>query len=644
MCTRGLVLILVETVASVVQAAGEPEPFSPQTELVSINRFGTNSGNGDSHSSNRLPALSGNGRFVAFVSSASDLVATDTNGGSRNCPNSCGDVFVRDVQTGTTTLVSANLAGTDSGDGGSGQVGPSISRNGRFVAFMSEAHDLVANDNNDSSDVFVRDLQTRKTTLVSANRSGTNGGNDGSIDPVITSDGRFVVFVSSASDLVASDTNGRSDVFVRDLQRGTTRLVSTNLAGTDSGRGDSGLYSFAISSNGRFVAFVSDARDLTATPLTSECIHFSSDPAPLYCGDNVFVRDLQAGKTTLVSMNLAGTSTANCLSLLSALSANGRFVAFTSFASDLVATDTNEDFDLFVRDLQTGVTSLVTVNFDGTDSANIRRGQTGYPPSPAAFSADGRLVAFESSMSDLVARDTNDADDVFVRDLVTGTTTLASVNREGTDAARPPTECRPEQGGCVFRPFGSGGPTISADGLFVAFGSSASDLVGTDSNGNFDVFVRDLRARSTRLVSVNRAGSDSGNSGSFTQNISADGHVVAFVSDASDLVAADTNGRIDVFVRPAEGAITFARFEPMANIDLSPVQGKDRFEMFAAVTLGADSDGIPSVIEPVTIQVGTFSTTIPANAFQLKDGKFTFIGRIRGVKVYAQFHQIKGRN
>ena len=391
------------------------------------------------------------------------------------------------------------------------------------MAFESDASDLVATDTNGEFDVFVRDLKTGTTTLVSVNRAGTNSGNSLSSNPVLSADGRFVAFRSQASDLVATDTNGEFDIFVRDLKTGTTTLVSVNQAGTDSGNGISSE-GYRFSENGRFVGFVSGASDLVATDTNGTV--------------DVFVRDLKRRTTTLVSVNQAGTDSGNEFSggvEAPTLSADGRFVAFRSLASDLVATDTNGATDVFVRDLKTGTTTLVSVNRAGTNSGN------GFSES-SVLSADGRFVAFRSLASDLVATDTNGQQDVFVRDLKRRTTTLVSVNQAGTDSGNG----------------GSRGSALSEDGRFVAFKSDASDLVATDTNGATDVFVRDLKRRTTTLVSVNQAGTDSGNGGSGPPDIfsegtpflSANGRIVAFESDASDLVTTDTNGQQDVFVRP----------------------------------------------------------------------------------------------
>ncbi|NJP10565.1 MAG: hypothetical protein HC866_14685 [Leptolyngbyaceae cyanobacterium RU_5_1] len=224
--------------------------------------------------------ISDDGRYVAFLSRANDRVANDTNGTTQ-------DVFVRDLVTGTTTLVSVNSSGTGSGDRLS--TSPAISGNGRYITFSSAASNLVANDTNNTSDVFVRDLVTGTTTLVSANTSGTGSGDRGSSVFEISDDGRYVLFSSTASNLVSNDTNGNAlDWFVRDLQLGTTTLVSINHANTGSGN-NSGSFrrageSAVISGNGRYVAFGSFVSDLVATDTNGNV--------------DVFVRDLVAGTTT----------------------------------------------------------------------------------------------------------------------------------------------------------------------------------------------------------------------------------------------------------------------------------------------------------------------------------------------------------
>lgn len=470
-------------------------------ELVSVNKDGNDSGNYNSF----WPVISADGRFVAFHSYAEDLVANDSNGTQ--------DVFVRDLHTRTTILISSNKDGTGAGNRESNY--PIISADGRFIAFTSFASDLTPADTNQIQDVFVRNLQSGSTALVSINREGTASANSLSEFPVISSDGRFVAFVSYASDLATTDTNYVEDVYVRDLLNGITTLVSINKDGTNSGNNTSSLPK--ISADGRFVVFASGADDLVETD--------NNDT-----GD-VFVRDLKSGTTSLVSLNANGTAAGNGFSYEPMISADGRFVAFSSYADDLVTADTNGNSDVFVRDLQNGATTLVSVDRDGTDSGNNQS----YKP---AISPDGRFVAFISDSNNLVALDTYGLNNYFVRDLQSQTTTLVSVNKNGTGSQN----------------FYPSEPVISSDGRFVAFSSNADDLVATDTNNLPDVFLRDLQSGTTTLLSVNKDGTDSGNDISITPVISADGRFVAFPSYASDLVGTDTNGNTDVFVFDASQA------------------------------------------------------------------------------------------
>ena len=538
-CRLGLAVVLTLTAASSAPAVTPLQTFTPLTQLVSINSGGTDSGNGGSFG--RL--ISADGRFVAFNSFASDLVPTG-NSAIHN-----DNVFVRDLQARQTMLVSINVDGTGSGNNNSDALDrDAMSPDGRFVVFESYASDLVANDTNGHSDVFMRNLQTGITTLVSVNRLGTGSGNGGSFLPVISANGRFVAFVSYATDLVENETYHSGEVFVRDLQTGTTTLVTVNRLGTGTALSPLGFCTESfpcitsppyISGDGRFVLFQSEVSDLVANDTNG-----TSD---------IFVRDLQAGTTSLVSINRFGTDSGNGGSFWdpigsgNALSADGRYVTFESNASDLVSASDNNGVrqDVFVRDLQAGTTSLVSINRFGTG--------TGDSESKApAISANGRFVAFFSEANDLVANDPERVllpnGDVFVRDLQVGTTTLVSINRFGTSSGN--------NGPSLAS---AAAPAISADGRFVAFMDNARDLVSNDTNGIADVFVRDLQTGTTTLMSVNRTGMNGGNGGSAindppTPVISADGRFVAFDSFASDLVANDTNGTLDVFVRPVVAA------------------------------------------------------------------------------------------
>src|SRR5437870_1569323 len=343
----------------------------------------------------------------------------------------------RSADAQTTERVSVASGGTE-GNGAS--LSSALSADGRFVAFVSAATDLVAADTNGVSDVFVHDRQTGATERVSVASGGAQGnGSSGLIGfafpPALSADGRFIAFVSSATSLVAGDTNGATDVFVHDRQTGTTERVSVASGGGTQGTGDSGGF-FA------FPALSADGR----------LVAFQSDATNLVAGDtngatDVFVHDRQTGTTERVSVSAGGTE-GNGFSAGPVLSADGRFVAFHDTATNLVAGDTNGATDVFVHDRQTGTTERVSVASDGTQG-------NGFSAGPA-LSADGGLVAFHGTATNLVAGDTNGATDVFVHDRQTGTTERVSVASDGTQGNGP-----------------SAGAALSADGGLVAFHGTA---------------------------------------------------------------------------------------------------------------------------------------------------------------------------
>ncbi len=352
---------------------------------------------------------------------------------------------------------------------------------------------------------------------VRASVGATGLGADGrSFSPAVSASGRFVSFASLATNLVSGDTNATYDVFVRDLRAGTTERVSVD-SGEAEGNGASGDGS-ALSADGRYVAFYSFASNLT-TPDTNG-VH------------DVFVRDRVDGTTECVSLDSFGVP-GNGSSVACSLSADGRFVAFLSAASNLVALDTNGVQDVFVRDRLSGTTARVSVDSSGVQgnghAVQVR------------ISADGRHVAFTSLASNHVPSDTNGVPDVFVHDRVTGVTERVSVSSTGAQASGEAAEGAP-----------------SADGRYVAFYSSAANLVALDTNGVGDIFVRDRLTGTTARVSIDSSG---GQAGAFSSwpTISNDGRCVAFESLADDLVSGDTNGTWDVFVHDrASGATTRA--------------------------------------------------------------------------------------
>jgi Tol biopolymer transport system component len=334
--------------------------------------------------------MSGDGRLVAFDSLATNLDPADTEGD--------WDVFVRDLQTTSTTLVS-RASGAGGASGNRASVGGAISADGRFVAFASSSSNLSADDQDTTPDVFVRDLQTNTTTLVSR-ASGINGaeGDGSSAAPAISADGRFIAFDSAASNLDPDDADSNADVFVRDLQTNTTTLVS-RATGANGAKGDNDSGGPAISADGRFVAFQAFASNL--------------DPDDGNTAGDLFVRDLQASTTTLVSRATgANGAPGNAPSSAPAVSADGRFIAFDSFASNLSPDDGDMNPDVFVRDLQTNTTTLVS---RGGGSNGAHGDDASFAP---AISGEGRFVAFDSLASNLDPNDGDAIQDVFRRDLL----------------------------------------------------------------------------------------------------------------------------------------------------------------------------------------------------------------------------------
>jgi Tol biopolymer transport system component len=328
-----------------------------------------------------MPAISADGRFVAFQSWAHNLVANDTN----NHP----DVFVHDRVTAATERVSVGTGGIQANHS---SYGPSMSADGRFVAFSSAASNLVAGAA--GTQVYIHDRQTGATILASVNVAGAPA-EPGSGPPSLSADGRVVAFSSFAGNLVPGDTNGRPDVFVRDLQTGTTTRVSVGPGGVEADRGST---SAAISADGRWVAFDSDASNLVAGDTTGRV--------------DVFLHDRLTATTSRVSVGPGGLQ-GNFHSFRPFVSGDGRFVSFRSEATNLVDGDTNALADAFVHDRLTGTTTRVSLG-PGDVQAN---GASGHSWGIAfSMSGDGRFVAFESQAGNLVPADTNNEWDVFVRD------------------------------------------------------------------------------------------------------------------------------------------------------------------------------------------------------------------------------------
>lgn len=358
---------------------GETDVFVRDRKTDTTRRISVATGGAQGNRESVQPAISADGRYVAFTSGASNLVPGDTN---RRL-----DVFVRDRVAHVTRRVSLATGG---GQANSDSNLPAISANGRYVAFISTASDLVARDTNGQYDVFVRNRTKKVTRRVSVG-TGEEQSDGDSFRVDISADGHYVVFTSYASNLVPSDTvDNNEDVFLRDRVAHRTRLVSRDRDGGVDATGSS--KAGVVSGHGRFVAFESDASNLVNGDTNGR--------------SDVFLRDMAKNITKRMSVG-AGGAQGNQPSTEPDISANGRYVAFTSDASNLVTGDTGRS-DVFVRDRATRETSRVSVTNAG---AQANRGSY-YP----AVTAHGRYVAFTSTASNLVAGDTNGEPDVFVRD------------------------------------------------------------------------------------------------------------------------------------------------------------------------------------------------------------------------------------
>lgn len=525
---------------------------SQQTKLVSVNVNGNGGGDGDS-----IPTdISIDGRYVVFESSASNLVPGDTN--------SCSDVFVRDLVTGATALASV---ASDGGFGNGPSTTPVMTPDGRYVSFVSRASNLVSGDSNGIGDIFVRDLQLGVTTLASPGAVAA-GSLQGSVSPVITPDGRYVAFLSWAQNVVPGLTN-QGEIYLRDTVNAQTYLASTNartIASQVFGAGDVASCGHAISDNGQYVVYEITPKPTTATsppraivvrgqPFTGVADIISTNGVPVFDYENarnldvtpdgrfvtfiadtngthgvsgaVYLWDALSNSTTLVSADVNGAfSPGVCDWPL--IDPTGRYIAFLSTATNLVS-NAPSGWGLYRRDVVAGTTALVEPG-----------GTMVTPITCASMSSNAQLIAYESA--GLLGNAAQS--DVFVGDVLSGTSELISVRDLSLPSATP-------SGASAI---GSG--CISSNGRYFTFSSRAEDLATNDSNGFRDVFVQDRVAGLTVLVSANTNGV-SGNGPSLEPSISGDGRYVAFTSFANDIVAGDANNTSDVFVRDmATGNIT----------------------------------------------------------------------------------------
>jgi Tol biopolymer transport system component len=454
--TRGRISLPVG-VALIIAAAVAPLAIAAKDETTLISRESAADGGEGGDADSEGASISADGRYVAFMSSADNLTAGADNG-QRN-------VFVRDTLTDTTTLASRQ-SGADGGAPQSGGTAfrAAISAGGRHVAFDTHALNLSDEDTDNFIDVFVRDTLTNTTTLVSR-ESAVDGGEaaqGSSDDPSISANGRYVAFESDAGNLTAADPLLSSDdIFVRDTLTNTTTYVSRQSGAAGGAGGDADSNRPSISAGGRYVAFSSGADNLSGSDNNAVT--------------NIFVRDTLTNTTMLVSRQsaAAGGMGGDGGSDRASISADGRYVAFSSGANNLSGSDNNSVSNVFVRDTLTSTTTLVSRQ-SATGGGAGGDGNS----DDASISADGRYVTFFSGADNLSGSDNNSVTNIFVRDTLANTTTL--VSRQSA------------AGGGAGGDGDSRAPAISADGRYVAFDSDADNLSALDANGISDVFLRDV--------------------------------------------------------------------------------------------------------------------------------------------------------
>ena len=510
-------LVVAAALAAITVEVTQPH-LAMATSLVSVDLTGDAAGGtGLNRNPGSAADMSPDGRFALFTSTATDLVAGITDS------NAVADIFLRDLDAGTTVILSVDAGGNALGTTGNTAFASFVfSPDSTRLLFRTQATDVVAGlaDTNIAPDWFVRDLLTGTTSCVTINAAGTSTGNSTSFTsepPVFSPDGKFLAFISLAGDLVdgVSDPSGR-DLFLRDLDAETTSLVSVATSGAAAGLNTDDPPKF--SPDGEHLAFLSMSPELVTG--VADTNNFT----------DLFVRDLVAGATFLVTRTV--DDEAALFGGSYEWAPDGHAMLFDSPGTNLVAgvTDSNLGNDLFLWSSETHAISIVSVDPDGTGAGDkISRGPV--------ISADSRFVAFGSASTNLTPESAGGdiQDDLYVRDTETGTTTYVARNLTAS---------------VVFPP-----PRFSPDSLHLFFESDATDVVPgiADTNGESDLFVYDLVGGAKSVVTINAAGTATAATNGTSHDdvvVSPDGRYVSFVSAATDLVADFTSSSTrDLFVR-----------------------------------------------------------------------------------------------
>jgi Tol biopolymer transport system component len=490
--------------------------------------------------------ISADGRWIAFASSAPDLVPGQIDG------NNANDVFLADRTTGALTLVSHAAGSAVQAGNGTSSPPKAISADGRYVAYVSQSSNLIAGQNASAFyfDVFLWDRVTGSTVLVSHAPGSSVQGTSVSSLAGMSDDGRYVAFLSRSASLIAggADANSRDDLFLWDRTTGGLTLVS-HAAGSALTAGDGATSAASLSGDGRWIAFASQSGDMVTggTDTNSQ--------------DDAFLWDRTTGTVTLISHvdgNPLAAPPVN--SGFPVISRDGDWVAFSGLAQNLLPgspASPDGTWDYFVLERATGALTLIT-HAPGSPAVPVGGASTGL-----AVSDDGSWVVFGDSSNSMVSGqvDSNNNIDVFLWERATGTNRLVSHGTAGPATAG--------NAGSLFS-------WIAADGSRVAFWSLATDLVagGTDSNGTDDAFAWDRATGAITLISHATASPvTAGNGQSTVSGMSADGNFVAFESAASDLNPSDTNGGSDIFLWDRAAGTSAALSLSPAAVSSTPDQG-----------------------------------------------------------------------
>jgi hypothetical protein len=457
-----------------------------------------------------FPRISAAGSSVAFESLGEGLVANDGN--------HVYNVFVYNASSGAIELISSALPALAStaSDGASQLSASCISTNGRYVAFASEADNLVPNDTNGYRDIFVRDILAGSNYLASVNTNGNGSGNGISYQPALSGNGRFVAFTSSASNLYVNDTNSATDVFLRDLASNTTTLVSVNTNGNGPGSGAS--FSPLLSVDGRYVTFVSASINLVKSALGPS--------------DNLYWRDTQGGATiALTSLSASGTTNYSV-----AMNPSGQYVAYSGVSSpSTVYLWSAQSAKNIYTNSATSAGGAIAISPSGTrlgfygstqpwavDSSTHTTTALGTSPYPShatmQFSADSQYLVY-------TAKPSGYSNQIYLYSFTSGSNILVSSNYNGTGAANNTSDS----------------PAISGDGLYIAYRSLASNIVPGVTNGLPNIYLYNCATASTTLLNSDIYGYGAANNRSMSPVFSGAGETLVFESWASDIAGGDYN-------------------------------------------------------------------------------------------------------